>query len=118
MDVITINNVPEDDTPLPIFEGKVTIQPLVTDKMSDLLGMAAVNFSPGARTKLHTHAYDQVLLGTAGKGILATETEEHVITPGMLVHFPTGEKHWHGAIKDSSFTHISVNTPGKTEILD
>ena len=118
MDVITISKVPEDDTPLPIFDGKVTIQPLVTKEMSDSLGMAAVNFSPGARTKLHTHGYDQVLLGTDGKGILATETEEHVVTPGVLVHVPTGEKHWHGATKDSSFTHVSVNLPGETKILE
>jgi quercetin dioxygenase-like cupin family protein len=30
----------------------------------------------------------------------------------MVITIPTGVKHWHGARKDSWFSHISVEVPG------
>ena len=72
MKVINLANVPGEEAAQPIFVGKVKRQPLVTDQMAQHLRLAAVTFSPGARTKLHTHTNDQVLFVTAGKGILAT----------------------------------------------
>ena len=80
------------------------------------LSLALITFSPGARNKFHTHTTEQVLYVTDGKGIIATENEETVITPGMLAYIPAGEKHWHGAIEDSSFSHISITPPHKTEL--
>ena len=118
MEVITISDVAEDGTPRPIFEGRTTVQPLVTQEMAKNLGLVMVNFSPGARTKLHIHTHDQVLLVTSGKGILATEAVENVVTPGMLVHVPPGERHWHGATQDSSFSHVSITSPGETQIVE
>ncbi|MFQ5873468.1 MAG: cupin domain-containing protein [Dehalococcoidia bacterium] len=118
MEVITITDVAEDSTPRPIFEGKTSVQPLVTKEMAENLGLVMVNFSPGARTKLHIHTHDQVLLVTSGKGILATEEKENVVTPGMLVHVPPGERHWHGATADFSFSHISITSPGETRIVE
>ncbi len=51
----------------------------------------------------------------AGKGIVATEKEERVVTVGEVVLFPAGEKHWHGATKHSEFSHIVVTkTDSKT----
>ena len=55
-----------------------------------------------------------ILYVTRGKGIVATEKEEIEVTAGTLVLFPAGENHWHGAAKDSEFSHISITTPGKT----
>lgn len=72
-----------------------------------------MTFSPGARNKRHTHTTDQVLIVTAGTGICATESEQVVVvTVGDVIHFPAGEKHWHGATKDSSFAHIYVTGIG------
>jgi quercetin dioxygenase-like cupin family protein len=74
-----------------------------------------VNFGKGMRNKFHTHDSDQILIVTAGKGIVATEKEERVVTVGEIVLFPAGEKHWHGATKDSGFSHIVVTkTESKT----
>jgi len=30
----------------------------------------------------------------------------------MIITIPAGVKHWHGAKKDSWFSHISVEVPG------
>ncbi len=32
---------------------------------------------------------------------------------GDIVNIPVGIKHWHGASKDSEFTHIAVEVPGE-----
>ncbi len=81
--------------------------------------MAIVNFSKGARNKFHTHTSDQALIVTAGEGIVATEQEERIVSPGDIIFFPAGEKHWHGATKDSDFSHIWVLATGsKTKQLE
>ena len=49
---------------------------------------------------------------TAGKGIVATEAEKRIVTVGEIVVFPAGEKHWHGAIQDSEFSHIVITRVG------
>jgi quercetin dioxygenase-like cupin family protein len=43
-----------------------------------------------------------------GSGIVATEERKIVVTPAILVLFPLGENHEHGAAKDSEFSHISI----------
>jgi len=55
---------------------------------------------------------DQVLVVTAGKGIIATEAAEEVITTGDVVQVSAGEKHWHGATADSAFSHIALTAKG------
>ena len=99
----------------PLFEGEVKVKFLVGKDIAEELGMGIITFSPGARNVFHTHTSEQILYVTEGKGIVATEDEEVVVTPGMLVYIPAGEKHWHGAVKDSSFTHFSIAPPHKTE---
>ena len=40
--------------------------------------------------------------------MVATEDEEIVVGVGDVVFFPEDEKHWHGATKDSEFSHLSI----------
>lgn len=101
----------------PIFLGHVESQPLL-DEVSEHVRLTVVRFSSGARTKLHTHSFEQVLLITEGRGILATETEEHVVTPGTVVVIPPGEVHRHGATDETPMAHISITTPGETTIVE
>lgn len=113
MKIIKVNLVPKEPLDDSHFTGgKVTRQQLVSPGMSRYLNMAKVNFGKGARNKLHTHTSDQVLIVTAGKGIVATEQEEKIVGPGDIAFIPAGEKHWHGATKDSSFSHIYVVSSG------
>ena len=36
------------------------------------------------------------------------------LEPGKVIVIPANTKHWHGAKKDSWFSHISVEVPAKT----
>lgn len=113
MKVMKPAEIPEEDARSPLFTGgAVTRQPLVTPEMSQDFNLNIVNFSAGARNKMHTHSSDQVLLVTAGEGIIATETIQEVIKVGDVVHIPAEEKHWHGATPHSHFSHIALTAKG------
>ena len=101
----------------PSFVGRVLAQPLVAEE-AKLLRLGAITFEAGARTRLHRHDYDQVLLITHGAGILATRTAEHRVGPGDVVFVPAGEAHWHGAQPGASMTHVSINLVGTTVFLE
>ena len=45
---------------------------------------------------------------------MATEDKEHEVTEGTTIHVPAGEKHWHGATADSSFSHITLTAAGSS----
>jgi len=107
MRVVKIGKVNKEPVSSPLFTGPVTRQILLPD--SKEFNINVVNFGKGVRNKFHAHDSEQILVVTAGKGIIATETEERVITPGDVVIIPAGEKHWHGATKDSSMSHIYVS---------
>src|SRR3989442_741929 len=109
------SEIPAQPVNAPLFTGgPVTRQTLLTPEASKDFNLGIVNFSPGARNKMHTHSSDQVLFVTAGKGIIATETEQQIIVPGDVVHIPSEEKHWHGATPDSAFSHIALTAKGST----
>ena len=97
-----------------LCSGPVTRETLLTPEASKDFNLGIVNLSPGARNKMHTHSSDQVLFVTAGGGIIATETEQQIIIPGDVVHIPSEEKHWHGATRDSAFSHIALTAKGST----
>jgi quercetin dioxygenase-like cupin family protein len=111
MKFVSLRGVAKEPFSNPIFTGPdVTRQLLVPD--SKELSVNVVNFGKGVRNKLHSHDSEQVLIITAGKGIVATETEERVVTEGDVVLIAPGEKHWHGATPDSEFSHIYVSRLG------
>ena len=103
-----------DDSP--IFIGNVSRQPLVTDANPDRLRVNIVTFHDGARNKLHHHGSDQLLVVTAGHGIVATEADTIEVSTGDVIHIPAGERHWHGAQIGREFSHISILTPGEMVI--
>ena len=111
MKVVRISDVEAKEATSQIFRGKVSRQDLIGEN-EDELRAAVINFSPGAVNVFHTHTRDQVLIVTEGTGIVATETEEITVTPGTVILFPAGEKHWHGATKDSAFSHIYIISKG------
>ena len=109
MKIMKVDQIPKEAATSPLFTGgEVTFQPIVTPDVSKGLNISLVEFSKGARNKYHSHTSDQVLFVTVGKGIVATEKEEEVVGAGDIIFIPAGEKHWHGATKDTSFSHIYV----------
>ena len=111
MKIFNVNAIETSDVstdPL-FFGGKVTTQSVLEeDHKGTKVQVMMVNFAPGARNKPHTHTTEQILIVTEGKGIVATKDNEHIITPGMIVYIAPGEEHWHGATKDSAFSHLSI----------
>jgi len=113
MKVVRTNDIKAQESTNKIFRGKVSIQGIIGEN-NDELRAAVVSFSPGAATIFHTHTFDQILYVTEGKGIVATEKEEVTVTPGAFIFIPAGELHWHGATKDTTFSHLFINPPGET----
>lgn len=95
-----------------IFEGEVHLRSHVGEEDAELFRVAEVSFRAGGRTTWHVHGADQLLIVTAGSGLVATDTEELAIGPGDIVFIPEGERHWHGAAPGADLTHLSVLTPG------
>lgn len=76
-----------------------------------------VTFEPGCRNFWHIHHASkgggQMLIGVAGKGWYQEEGKDPVeILPGTVIHIPANVKHWHGAQKDSWFSHLAFELDG------
>ncbi len=111
MRVVKISEVKKEPFKNLLFTGSdVTIQVLLPN--SKEFEVNVVNFGKGVRNKFHAHDSEQILVVTSGKGMIATEAEEWVISVGDVVIISAGEKHWHGATKDSEFSHIYVTRVG------
>ena len=113
MKIINIKNVPREELDLPLFTGKIVRQSPVKDMKGSDLSVDYIHFAEGIHNKYHTHSNDQVLIVTAGRGIVATyEDGEKEIQEGDIVYAPAGEKHWHGAAPGFELTHISITKAG------
>ncbi len=107
MHIVRIKDIPKTPRLSPLFTGnEVTAQQLIPEGGD--FNMSVINFGKGVRNKFHVHQSDQILIVTAGKGIVATEKEQRVVSPGDVILFRKGEKHWHGATEDSEFSHIYI----------
>ena len=97
------------------FVGKSYLKPLTDPKHT--VFAANVTFEPRSRNNWHIHKADkgggQILLCVAGRGWYqewgkpAQELRE-----GDAITVPANVKHWHGATKDSWFSHVAVECPG------
>jgi quercetin dioxygenase-like cupin family protein len=102
-----------------MFMGEVHAHGLVDDKMSEQTRLLLVKFSPGGRTRWHTHTFEQALVIVDGRGIVASESQgERVVQPGDVVVFGKEEKHWHGATNTTGMTHIAVNLAGSSHVIE
>ena len=93
------------------------LNPLTVPGQSPIF-LANVTFEPGCRNNWHIHhaktGGGQILICTAGEGWYQEEGKEaQSLTPGTVVVIPEGVKHWHGAKKDSWFSHIAFDVPGE-----
>lgn len=99
------------------FIGNSYLNPLA--KIEDAkLSLFNVTFEPGCRNNWHIHhagtGGGQVLICIAGEGWYQEEGKEAVsLKPGMVITIHANIKHWHGAKKDSWFSHIAIEVPGK-----
>lgn len=99
------------------FIGDSFLNPL-TDPNKTAVFLANVTFEPRCRNNWHIHhatkGGGQLLICTAGEGWYQEEGKEAVsLVPGTVITIPAEVKHWHGAKKDSWFSHIAVEVPGE-----
>jgi quercetin dioxygenase-like cupin family protein len=91
------------------FTGDVWMESIVRAHEHSPLNVAAVHFTPGARTAWHAHDGGQTLYVTEGEGRVQARGEPIItIRAGDVVHTPSGEWHWHGAAPDHWMTHLSL----------
>jgi quercetin dioxygenase-like cupin family protein len=113
MKVMKTSEIPAQVRGGGLFQGRVAVQ-TVLDSPDSELRTNLINFDEGAVNVFHTHTFDQVLYVTEGEGIIANDHEEIRITAGTFVVIPAGERHWHGAVPGSKFSHIAIAIRGKT----
>ncbi len=80
--------------------------------------LANVTFEPKCRNNWHIHKATkgggQILICVEGEGWYQEEGKEaQSLKVGDIVTIPANVKHWHGAKKDSWFSHIAVEVPGE-----
>lgn len=99
------------------FVGNSFLNPLTNPKETAVF-LANVTFEPGCRNNWHIHhaktGGGQLLICTAGEGWYQEEGKDAVeLKEGTVITIPPEVKHWHGAKKDSWFSHIAVEVPGE-----
>lgn len=96
------------------FSGKSYLAP-ISQKQIPIFN---VTFEPGCRNNWHIHhaksGGGQLLVCVGGRGWYQEWGKPaQELTPGDVVNIPAGVKHWHGAAKDSWFSHLAMPVPGE-----
>lgn len=99
------------------FKGNSYLNPL-TKQGESAVFLANVTFEPCCRNNWHIHhstnGGGQILICVDGEGWYQEEGKEaQSLKKGDVVVIPANVKHWHGAKKDSWFSHIAVEVPGE-----
>lgn len=99
------------------FIGQSFLNPLAKTG-DEALSLYNVTFEPGCRNNWHIHhaksGGGQILICTAGEGWYQEFGKEPVsLQEGSVIVIPPEVKHWHGAKKDSWFSHIAIEVPGE-----
>lgn len=97
------------------FIGNSYLKPLA--KTSNMF-LANVTFEPGCRNNWHVHKAKngggQILICVEGEGWYQEEGKQAIsLKVGDIVTIPANVKHWHGAKKDTWFSHIAIEVPGE-----
>ena len=96
------------------FIGQSYLAPVSNEQV----GIYNVTFEPGCRNNWHIHhakkGGGQILICIGGRGYYQEWGKEaQVLNPGDVVNIPPEVKHWHGAAKDSWFSHLAVEVAGE-----
>ena len=96
------------------FVGQSYLAPLSTEQVP----VFNVTFEPGCRNNWHIHhatqGGGQMLICVRGRGWYQEESKEPIeLKEGSVVNIPANIKHWHGAAKDSWFSHLALEISGE-----
>lgn len=96
------------------FVGQSYLAPISREQIF----IANVAFEPSCRNNWHIHKASkgggQILICVAGRGYYQEWGKKaRKLFPGDIVNVPAGVKHWHGATKDSWFSHLAIEVPAE-----
>ena len=99
------------------FVGNSYLKPLTNPEETKVF-IANVTFEPGCRNNWHIHhstsGGGQILICVEGEGWYQEEGKKaQSLKAGNVITIPANVKHWHGAKKDSWFSHLAVEVPGE-----
>ena len=99
------------------FIGNSYLNPL-TDMDKTSLFIANVTFEPKCRNNWHIHhstsGGGQILICVDGEGWYQEFGKEpRKLQVGDVITIPANVKHWHGATKNSWFSHLAIEVPGE-----
>ncbi|RBQ04273.1 cupin domain-containing protein [Pedobacter miscanthi] len=96
------------------FEGEVWVKSLIdADSLNDN-AVGNVTFSPGARSKWHSHPAGQILLVTDGVGYYQEKGQpKKILRKGDVIKCPPNVPHWHGASQDTMFVQVAITSRQK-----
>ncbi len=97
------------------FDGNSYLNPLA---QINHLSIANVTFEPGCRNYWHIHKAKkdggQILICVDGEGWYQEAGKNaQSLKTGDIVTIPANVKHWHGAKKDTWFSHLAIEVPGE-----
>lgn len=92
------------------FTGRSWLAPLTGNK--DLnVPMFNVTFEPTCRNNWHKHSGGQILIAVGGVGYYQERGKEAIrMEVGDVIEIAPDVEHWHGAARDSWFSHIAVES--------
>jgi len=98
------------------FIGNSYLNVLTDPKKGPLI--CNVTFEPGCRNNWHIHHASsgggQILICVDGEGWYQEFNKPaQSLKPGVIVTIPANVKHWHGAKKDSWFSHLAFEVQGE-----
>jgi len=97
------------------FVGQSYLAPVSTKQIS----IFNVTFEPACRNNWHVHhatsGGGQMLICVGGRGYYQEWGKPvRELKPGDVVNIPAEIKHWHGAAKDSWFSHLALEVPAES----
>jgi len=96
--------------PTEYFTGTAWLNILVPKDETEHYSIGDVVFEPGCRNNWHIHPAGQILLITDGKGFYQERGKPaRSLSKGDVVVIPSNLEHWHGATRDSFFSHIAIS---------
>ena len=105
------------------FTNKVHMKDITSKVKSTEQDIYHVYFENGAKTKMHLHNGNQILIVTKGIGSLEIfkklgisktnfkikKAEKIALKEGDIVHIPSNTLHTHGSTNKKTFSHIAIN---------
>jgi quercetin dioxygenase-like cupin family protein len=101
------------------FTGEVKVTMLLKGEEPSQIQSASVTFPPGARTAWHSHPKGQLLVATAGSGLVQEWGKPvQCFEAGDAVWISPGVKHWHGASASSAMTHTAIQEAQDGKVVE